>query len=254
MKKITSLFVVIVIVMLMLCSCGEANNNTITAWTIYKEYDIDYSFDDFDAVVKTLEDLYEDSTYLVGGSQDLKKGFIWVTSRYKDDGEKTNKFFWVEIYDSKDEAHDFFEFGSFSYSRRLRTSMIRVNNTLISGDTYLLMPYIEKLSLSIPSERKVPNSSVETIDKEIDVEKLFEKFSKSNLEKFCIDETKIYSIINKAGTSIMIMSYENKPLVKDLYDLDERVDYIAGKYVEYNNCAFIFLDDFWLDMIKQCEK
>ena len=252
MKKIVCLLLAIIIVALVLCSCGEANNNTITAWTIYKEYDIDYSFDDFDAVVKSLEDLYDDSTYLVSGAQE--NGSIVVLSRNKNDGERFNKGLIIEIYASKDEAHVEFEERSSEFARRYRFAMIRVNSAIIYGNTYLLVPYIEKLSLSIPPERKVSSSSVVTIDKEIDIEKLFEKIKKGDFTQFYEDANSIYSIINKSGTSVMVMSFDYKSFIKEIYDLDERLDYVAGKYVEYNNCAFIFLDDFWLDMIKQCEK
>ena len=255
MKRITSIFIVIATVLLLLCSCGKADNNTVSACTVFKEYDNDFSFDNFDSVVKMLDDLYDDSDYLVSGSEET--GSIAVASRNKNKGEKLYGGFLIEIWDSKDEAHTLFEYESIELAQSCKLSVIRVNNALITGNTYIMIPFIKKMSLSVPSERKVPNSSVETIDKEIDIEKFFEKVSKSNSTKFYLEENRIYSIVDKTGTSILLTSFDNKSYIKDLYDINDfykQTENIKGKYVEYNNCAFIFLDDFWLDMIKQCEK
>lgn len=145
MKRITSIFIVIATVLLLLCSCGKADNNTISACTVFKEYDNDFSFDNFDSVVKMLDDLYDDSDYLVYGSEET--GSIAVASRNKNKGEKLYGGFLISIYTSKDEAHTLFEYESIELAQSCKLSMIRVNNALITGNTYIMIPFIKKMSL-----------------------------------------------------------------------------------------------------------
>ena len=261
MKRITSIFIVIVTVLLALCSCGKADNNTISALTVYGEYDIDgINFKDINDLESSIKELYPENEYLVFNNQD----FINIVPKNKINGEIHTAQ--ICLFQSKGEAYDEFVWQLFHATpQNYQCCVVRLNNVVVGGFTDIANSFLKHCAIRIPKERKV-SPVAEKTEKNIsvDITKLEESLSSYNNITYLYEgddsekELSAYKmVVNKDRGSIL--AWFDKTYAIELgddfivhFEMDN--NQFAGKYVEYNNCAFIFLDDFWLDMIKQCEK
>ena len=250
--------------MLLLCSCGtneKTNGEKVSALTYCKEYDIDaINYKDIYDLENSLKELYPENEYIVFNNQ----YFFNIASRDKINGEIHTAQ--VYIFQTNNQAHDYFVWLLFHSNPQIyQLCTVRANNIVVTGFTDIAIMFLEHNSIKVPKERKV-DSVAEKIIKNISVDttKLEKYLSSDNYTTYLYEEddsekelSAYKMIVNKDGSSILVWFDKTYALeLGDVFNVHfemEKKQY-AGKYVEYNNCAFIFLDDFWLDMIKQCEK
>jgi|GEM_PF-2104348 len=264
MKKAISLFIAATIILLALCSCGAYE--MVEASTIFKEYDLDdVNFEDTDQVYQILCDIYNKeffvSPYDNAFDHIYKSYSIWSLS----DDRTDDKCLIVDVYKTAQKAHeDYEEKVLFNIPQDYKYGVVRVNNVLLYNSSILVKDFLHYYGLDGPVVRNIRKDVIKkSYNKEIDVEKLLDEIYKTEYTVY-VYESGVY---NDAGeqyidytviktdkmSSLRVLSNE-KAINERWFDLNVGPKDTAGTLLQYNNLSFVFLDDFWLDIIKQCEK
>ena len=262
MKKIISFSLCFVLIILSLTAC---NKKTTSSQCIYKEYDIsDITFSK-NEVDDILSQLYSDEDYAINinvGDLSLSKTDYFILSKGETGKKNAREYFNLFIYENINESHTEYLFELKSISPLYYNYVvIRINNLLAFGTYNCIEPLLSYFSIqgiekTIESEKRV----VKAVNKEIDILKLKNIFESNNFQVYNQidsdnDEKISFNVVNSAGSSLMVCYVDNNYEAEYNYNhVINSTEQNAGYCLKYNNCAFIFLDDFWLDMIKQCEK
>ena len=258
MKNLISLILATVAVLFSVASCSNnvSDKETVLALTYYNEYDIDSI--DFNELFEKAKTVFSDDEYLVKTGSNNENIYIlpW------DSNERAEKgYMIIEKYESVEKARDMFKSELVGTSPLIyRSVLIRINDMVLmecggSLSVKMLKDYITDL----PDDRVVGKELVQkSVDKEIDFDKFEALIEKNKCTKY--DDPFGYDYIKRSDNISSIFwfnsenSKENSEIIFTALPTGPRGFLLAGTLLQYNNCAFIFLDDFWLDMIKQCEK
>jgi len=258
MKKILLIIVVIATGLFSLVSCGNDNpkKDKISALTYCNEYD--FSYINFSDLLTKAKDIFSSEEYLVQTNQENDTIYI-MPSNSEDRSEKGYMF--IEKYESIEKAHEVFISNMVGTSPLIyRSILIRINDIIFreyGGSIALKM--LEDYLTDFPDERTVSEGLIQkVINKKIDFDK-FEELIKRNKYTKYDDPLEYDYIINSDGISSIFWfnsnnTKENSEHIFNSLPTGSKGFLLAGTLIEYENCAFIFLDDFWLDIIKQCEK
>lgn len=256
MKKRVALFLAMLFAVCFLCSCEKAND--IIAYTFYKEYDSE-AFD-FADIQKILNEIYDSKEYFISNVSEGNYYIVPVAEERKNDGTLI-----INVFETNEMAKKEFEMLIFHTSpQEYRSCVVRINNLLFNGYTSALKNFLIQYHIETPESRLISNKMNKSfVDKKIDVEKLI---NMSNEKKYWVysyntglfneagEELINYSIIDERGSSMLRILDGFDIGNEQWFDLFIEINDTTGTFIQYENCAFIFLDDFWLDMIKQCEK
>ncbi len=264
MKKTISFIIAIAIIALALCSCGAYE--TVEASTIFKEYDLDdVNFEDADQVYQILCNIYN-KDYLVSPYDNAfdyiyKSYSIWSLS----DDRIDDKCLIVDVYETAQKAHEDYEKEVLlMVPTDYKYGIVRINNILLHNSAILMKDFLHHYGLDEPIVRNIRKDVIKkSYNKEIDIDKLLDEIYKTEYTVY-VYESGVY---NDAGeqyidytviktdkmSSLRVLSNE-KAINERWFDLNVGPKDTTGTLVQYNNLSFVFLDDFWFDIIKQCEE
>lgn len=257
MKTAGILFLSLILITLCV-SCGKAES--VSSLCVYKEYDMEVDLTNMD---KQLETIYPQSEYMVSKQND---GYYMILPNDEKRLEENGTLF-VEVLSSASEAHDIYIATFLGIDTYYRYGVIRLNHMVVYGQSDILKPFMAYFSMDIPDEKQIRSGSViKKYNREIDLEKFSEVAKEHNYSIYqdsnfythyqdsdLYTQSTHYIVINDDGTSLAGLYAVSEP--EAFFDMMLSTgDFTAGRLIVYQNVSFITLDDFWLDIIKQCEK
>ena len=257
MKRITSIFIVIVTVLLALCSCVKKEDKNVSALMLYREFDIERSVEITEELLSSL--IKDDNLTITTHENEFKIELLG-----EEEKPVSNNRCVILVYETVDKAKTNYESVVSSISHKLyRYSYIRINNVLLIGRTDYLLPILNYYSLPVPQEREL-NVYTEKIssNKDFDADKFLSTVKEMGCKVYSGSKSESFDytydvIISADGQMVMSLytteSKQHGSIFDSSYYKDREEITIYREY-SFNNAVINFIDDFWLDIIKQCEK
>ena len=242
----------VLLILLLISSCLSCDKEErISSLCVYKEYDMEVDLTNMD---KQLETIYPQSEYMVSKQND---GYYMILPNDEKRLEENGTLF-VEVFSSASEAHDNYVEAFLGIETYYRYGVIRLNHMVVYGQSDILKPFMAYFSMDIPDEKPIRSeSAIKEYDREIDFEKLSRIAKEYNYSIYQDSDLYTHSthhiVINDDGTSLMGLYTVSEP--EAFFDMMLSTgDFTAGQLIVYQNISIIVIDDFWLDIIRKCEK
>ncbi len=248
MKKLIGI-ITLLFLMLALFSCDKKEQ--VDFLCVYKEYDMELQSENF---LDQLKDIYSEPEYIV---TEQNPEYFFIIPAAHDELKKYGTLI-VEVFPSASEAHAKYVEAFLGIDVYYRYGLLRINNIILYGQSDMLKPLMLYFEIDFPDEKRIcGDSKIIKYEKEIDFEKLVSLLQEQGYKIYQdIDSYSgniHYIMINETGTALLGGYTISNP--EEFFEVMLSTNhYTAGSMVCYQNISFIMLENFWIDIIEQCEK